>query len=361
MKTNYNYRRVGRDTIRLAFQIPGPYDREPFKLWRIRPEEGKHLFHLEGFFLNEPKRKTRVAVSHVRPGDILMITHLPRNGETPPHNGFHVEENGAPTPVTDLSPFFENHLVSHGPTLDFDGHRFIHFNADDVCTFMTAKHPAWLQDHVNATLRIWRTSAPDLFYSVAPAPWLVTKPWRLASHDPRRVLEEDSGKLGNDLRKYCIRRLLPQKDRSIGRMLPSTLKPVAHYENAAFLLRRYSMDLNDQQLRLCAAINPSAAIAHYPHVTDSRHRALLISCAFQYAWPNRALMRDPGFQQDVIDSLTEHCAEWIISQPKGLVAVIQMIADRIPLRPTPDELVRMMALLEPHARQCVADFVSSRI
>jgi hypothetical protein len=361
MKTNHNYRRISRDTLRLAFQIPGPYDRKPFKIWRIRPEQGKNLFHLEGFFLDNSKGKTRVAVSHVRPCDVLMITHLTKDGELPPPVGFRVEANGPPTPITDLSPFAQNQVVSHGPTIDFDGHRFLHFKEEDVCAYMTAKHPGWLQEHVDSTLRTWRSEAPDLFVRVAPSHWLGKKPWLLASVDPRKALEDHRRDLGVELRKYCIRRLLPNKKPTLNSSLPSALKSPNHSQNAAYLLERHIQDLDDQQIRICAFANPTAALARYPQVPDLRRRALLLSCAFRHAWPNRALMRDRVFQRDVIDSLTEFSQEWTISNPEGLVAVLRLISDRMPSRPTLAELIRMIEQMDPLSRQCVVDFVTSRI
>jgi hypothetical protein len=357
MKTNHNYRRISRDTIRLAFQIPGPYDREPFKTWRIRPEQGKNLFHLEGFILDNSKCKTRVAVSHARPGDVLMITHLTKDGEIPPPIGFRVEANGPPTPITDLSPFAQNQVVSHGPTIDFDGHRFIHFKEENVCAFMRAKHPGWLQEHVDSTLRTWRTEAPDLFVRVAPSHWLGKKPWLLASLDPRKALE-DHRDLGNNLRRYCIRRLLPNKMSTLNGSLPLALKSSNHYQNASYLLKHHLPELDDTQLRICAFTNPTAALARYSQVPDLRRRALLLSCAFRNAWPNRNLMGDPAFHQDVVDSLTEHGTEWTISHPEGLVAALRLVSDRIPFRPTPAELIRMMEKLDPQSRQFVADFVT---
>jgi hypothetical protein len=361
MKTNHTYRRVSRDTIRLAFQIPGPYNREPFKIWRIRPEQGKNLFHLEGFFLDNSKCKTRVAVTHARPGDVLMITHLTKDGEIPPPIGFRVEANGPPTPITDLSPFAQNQVVSHGPTIDFDGHRFLHFKEEDVCVFVTAKHPRWLQEHVDSTLRSWRTEAPDLYVRVAPSHWLGKKPWLLASLDPRKALEDHPQNLSHDLRRFCIRRLIPNRNRTLNPSLPSALKSSEHYQNASYLLKHHLPELDDEQLRICAFKNPNAALARYSQVPDLRRRALLLSCAFRHAWPNSVLMQDPEFHQDVIDSLTCFTEEWTISHPEGLVSVLRLISARIPFHPTPDELIRMMERMDPHAQQCVADFVSSRI
>jgi hypothetical protein len=127
------------------------------------------------------------------------------------------------------------------------------------------------------------------------------------------------------------------------------------------LLKHHLPELDDEQLRICAFVNPTAALARYSQVPDFRRRALLLSCAFRHAWPNRVLMRDPAFHQDVIDSLTEFSIEWTISNTEGLVGVLRMISARIPFHPSPQDLVRMMERLDPEARQQVADFVTSRI
>jgi hypothetical protein len=127
------------------------------------------------------------------------------------------------------------------------------------------------------------------------------------------------------------------------------------------LLKHHLSDLDDEQLRICAFKNPNAALARYSQVPDLRRRALLLSCAFRHAWTNRILMHDPAFHQDVIDSLTSFAEEWTISHPEGLVAVLRLISARIPFHPTPTELIRMMEQMDPHSRQCVADFISSRV
>jgi hypothetical protein len=263
--------------------------------------------------------------------------------------------------MDNLAPFFQNQTILTGPLIDYDGHRFLHFLEDDIREFFRATHPEWLRDHVDATLRLWRMEAPDLFTRIAPERWLTRKLWCLAIMNPRKALEEHPQNLGRDLRRFCIRRLVPNKNRSLNRLLPSTLKSLNHYQNASYLLKHHLPELDDTQLRICAFVNPTAALARYSQVPDFRRRALLLSCAFRHAWPNRVLMRDPAFHQDIIDSLTIFSVEWTISNPEGLVDVLRLISDRIPFHPTPTELIRMMEQMDPHSRQGVADFISSRV
>jgi len=361
MNSNHNHRRINRDTIRLAFQIQGSYDLKPAKIWRIRPEAGVHDFRIEGFILDDPKTRSRTAVTHVREGDVVMVTFAATEEIQPSPVGFRVNAKGVPVPVGDHSAFNVNQIVSQGPLIDFDGRGFLHIREEDLRAFMRAQHPRWLQNQVDATLRTWRTQAPDLFIRVAPASWLGRKTWLLASLDPRKALEVHYRDLGDNLRQYCIRRLLPIRTRVLNSSFPSALKSPNHYPNAAYLLDRHLQELDDRQIRICAFVNPTAALARYRQVPDSRLRALLLSCAFRHAWPNRTLMGDPAFHRDVIESLTEHSKEWMISHPEGLLAVLRLISDRIPFHPTPAELIRMMERLDPHSRQRVADFISSRI
>jgi hypothetical protein len=290
-----------------------------------------------------------------------MITFATADGMQPAPVGFRINTKGVPVALEDLSAFNVNQIVSPGPLIDFDGRGFLHVAMEDLCAFMCARHPRWLQNQVDATLRAWRTEAPDLFIRVAPAPWLGKKPWLLASLDPRKALEDYNRHLGDELRRFCIRRLIPNKNPTLNRSLPSALKSPSHSQNAAYLLEHHLQDLDDQQIRTCAFVNPTTALARYPQVPDSRLRALLLSCSFRHAWPNRALMRDPEFHRDVIESVIEHSKEWTISHPGGLVAVLRLISDRIPFHPTPAELLLMMERLDHPSRQCVADFVSSRI
>jgi hypothetical protein len=361
MNSNHNHRRINRDTIRLAFQIPGSYDLKPHKIWRISTDAGVHDFRLEGFFLDDPKTRSRTAVTHVSVGEVVMITFAAADGMQPAPVGFRINAKGVPEALEDLSAYNGNQIVSSGPLIDFDGRGFLHVAMEDLCVFMCARHPRWLQNQVDATLRSWRTEVPDLFIKIAPAHWLGKKPWLLASLDPRKALEDHSQNLGRDLRRFCIRRLIPNKNPTLNRSLPSALKSPNHSQNAAYLLEHHLQDLDDQQIRICAFKNPNAALARYSQVPDLRRRGLLLSSAFRHAWTNRVLMLDPAFHQDVIDSLTYFTEEWTISHPEGLVSVLRLISARIPFHPTPDELIRMMERMDPHAQQCVADFVSSEI
>lgn len=358
---HHNHRRINRDTIRIAFQIPGSYDLEPWKIWRIRTEAGVHDFRIEGFFLDDPKTRSRTAVTHVRVSDVVMITFTATDGFQPDPLGFLINAKGIPVALEDLSAFNVNQIVSHGPLIDFDGRAFLHVTMDDLCGFMRARHPRWLQNQVDATLHSWRTHAPDLFIRIAPSHWLGKIPWLLANLDPRKALEDYNRDLGDDLRQFCIRRLVPNKNHKFNRSRPTALKSPNHYPNASYLLKNHLPELDDTQLRICAFANPTAALARYSQVPDLRRRALLLSCAFRHAWPNRILMKDPDFHRDVIESLTEFCEEWTISNPAGLVSVLRLISDRIPFHPTPKELVRMMKRLDPAAKAQVADFISSRI
>jgi hypothetical protein len=361
MNSNHNHRRINRDTNRLAIQIQGSYDLKPLKIWRIRTDAGVHDFRLEGFFLDDPKARSRTAVTHVSVGEVVMITFTATNGIQPAPVGFRINAKGVPAALGDLSAYNGNQIVSSGPLIDFDGRGFLHVAMEDLCAFMRARHPRWLQNQLDATLRSWRTEAPDLFIKIAPAHWLGKKPWLLASLDPRKALENHSQNLGRDLRRFCIRRLIPNRNRALNPSLPSALKSSEHYQNASYLLKHHLLELDDEQLRICAFKNPNAALARYSQVPDLRRRALLLSCAFRHAWPNRALMQDPEFHRDIVESVIEHSKEWTISHPEGLVSVLQLISARIPFQPTPDELIRMMERMDPHAQQCVADFVSSRI
>jgi hypothetical protein len=357
----HTYRRISRDSFRIAIQLPSPYPGKPLKVWRIRSENGCHSFCLEGLVLADIKNGGPAVVAHVSAGDVVMVTHHPENSVTPPHRGFLISEALVPVPMDNLAPFFQNQTILTGPLIDYDGHRFLHFLEDDIREFFRATHPEWLRDHVDATLRLWRMEAPDLFTRIAPERWLTRKLWCLAIMNPRKALEEHPQNLGRDLRRFCIRRLVPNKNRSLNRLLPSTLKSLNHYQNASYLLKHHLPELDDTQLRICAFVNPTAALARYSQVPDFRRRALLLSCAFRHAWPNRVLMRDPAFHQDIIDSLTIFSVEWTISNPEGLVDVLRLISDRIPFHPTPTELIRMMEQMDPHSRQGVADFISSRV
>lgn len=361
MNSNYNKRRINHDTIRLAVAIPGSYDLKPAKIWRIRHQDGSHDFRLEGFFLDDPKTRSRTAVTHVGEGDVLMITFAPSEGSQPPPVGFLINSKGTPEPFEDVLLLNKNQTISGGPLIDYDGHRFLHFGMEDLCAIMHARHPHWLQNQVDATLRTWRTEAPDLYVRVAPAHWLGKKPWLLASLDPKQALEEHHRQLGDDLRRFCIRRLVPDKSRGLNRLLPSTLKSSYHYQNASYLLEHHLADLNDSQIRICANRNPKAALSRYLRATEPRLRALLLLCAFRHAWPDRALMHDPAFHRDVIESLIEYNDEWALSNPEGLVAVLRLISARIPFHPTSRELARMMKRVDPQAKKQVAAFIASRI
>lgn len=357
----HTHRRINRKNFRIFFELPAPYPEKPFKVWRIRHHNDSNSFQLEGLILTVPKDNRHAVVAHVLPGDVVMVTHKTENGITPPNRGFQIGNDLVPVPMNNLVPFFHNYIITDGPLLDFDGTHFLHFREHDLRDFFQAKHPSWLQSHVDETLRLWRTQAPDLFTRIAPSWWASQSPWHMALMNPRVALEQHQKQLGENLRRYCIRRLVPNKDRALNRLLPTALKSGNHYENVAFLLQHHLADLDDTQLRICAFKNPQAALARYPRVTAPRIRALLLSCAFRHAWPNRALMADPAFQRDVIDSVIEHPNEWTTSNPEGLVAVLRLIAQRIPFRPTSDELKQMINGLDPALRQSVADFAAARI
>lgn len=361
MNSNHNHRRINRDTNRLAIQIQGSYDLKPLKIWRIRTDAGVHDFRLEGFFLDDAKARSRTAVTHVSVGEVVMITFAVADGMQPAPMGFRINAKGVPVALEDLSAYSMNQNISRGPSIDFDGRGFLHVALEDLCAFLRARHPRWLQNQVDATLRSWRTAAPDLFIKVAPDHWLGKKPWLLANFDPRKALEDHSQNLGDDLRRFCIRRLVPNRNRALNCSLPSALKSSEHYRNASYLLKHHLPELDDTQLRICAFKNPNAALARYSQVPDLRRRALLLSCAFRHAWPNRVLMRDPAFHQDIIDSLTSYSIEWTISNPKGLVEVLRLISARIPFHPTHAELIQMMEQMDPQSRQSVADFITSGV
>ena len=361
MNSNYNKRRINHNTIRLAVAIPGSYDLKPAKIWKIRHQDGSHDFRLEGFFLDDPKARSRTAVTHVREGDLVMITFAASEGLQPPPVGFRINTKGIPEPFEDVLRLNKNQTISGGPLIDFDGRRFLHIAMEDLCAIMHARHPRWLQNQINATLRTWRSEAPDLFVRVAPAHWLGKKPWLLVSLDPKQALEEHHRQLGDDLRRFCIRRLVPNKNKWLNRSLPSALKSENHYQNASYLLEHHLAEMDDAQIRICAFRNPKAALARYQRAPEPRHRALLLSCAFRHAWPDRVLMRDPAFHRDVVESLIEYSDEWSLSNPDGLAGVLRMISARIPFHPSPQELIRMMERLDPVARQQIADFVTSRI
>jgi hypothetical protein len=172
MNSNHNHRRINRETIRLAFQIPGSYDLKPSKIWRIRTQAGVHDFRLEGFFLDDQKTLCRTAVTHVGVGEVVMITFTGTDGIQPAPVGFRINTKGEPVALEDLSAFSVNQIISHSPSIDFDGRGFLHVTMEDLCTFMRARHPRWLQNQVDATLRSWRTEATDLFVRVAPSHWL---------------------------------------------------------------------------------------------------------------------------------------------------------------------------------------------
>ena len=222
----HTHRRVGRDSIRIALQLPIPYPQKPFKVWRIRSENEGHSFHLEGLVLESPDNISRAVVAHVRAGDVVMVTHHPKDGIIPPHRGFFIGQSLEPVPLDNLAPYFQNQIITNGPVIDFDGKRFVHFREDDLREFFRSKHADWLGKHVDATLRVWRTEAPDLFANVAPTRWLTRKPWLLATHDPKRALTEFPHLIKGDLGRYCIRRMAAPASRALARFLPTKVKPV---------------------------------------------------------------------------------------------------------------------------------------
>jgi hypothetical protein len=356
----HTHRRVSRDSIRIAFQLPYPDTGKPYKVWRIRNENGGHSFLLEGLVL-EPANNVSAIVTHVRAGDVVMVTHHPQNGITPPHRGYIINEALEPVPLADLAPYAKNQTIINGPVIDFDGKCFVHFREDDLRDYFRAKHPDWLQQHVDATLRLWRKQAPDLFASTAPPRWLSRKPWLLAMHDPQRALTEFPHLVKGDLGRYCIRRMTTPASRILARLLPSKLKPSQTYQNAEFLLEHHVNDMTDEQLRACARANPIAALRQLPGTIDPRHRAILLSCSFSATWRAPALLRSEDFRCEVLDSLVDHFGEWMISKPEGLAAVLDNIAVRLQLPPTAAELVRMLDRFGPEGRQALTDYIAEQV
>jgi hypothetical protein len=354
----HTHRRVSRDAFRIAIQLPNPYPERPSKVWRIRSKDGCHSFHLEGLVLAESKIGGPAVVAHVQVGDVVMVTHHPENGVTPSHQGYLISEALEPLPLDNLAPFFENKIITNGPLMDFDGTAFLHFREDDLREFFLGKHPGWLQENVDATLRLWRKQAPDLFANIAPPRWLIRKPWLLATHDPKRALVEFPHLVKGDLGRYCIRRMTTPASRVLARFLPSKLKPTWRFSNAEYLLEHHAHELTDDQLRTCARTSPSTALRIVPGIVDPRHRAILLSCAFPTAWHERALLRNPDFRDTVLDSLTEYFQEWMISNPDGLAAVLDTIAVRLQLPPTAGELVRMLDRTGLPGRQALAEYIA---
>lgn len=357
----HTHRRVSRDAFRIAIQLPIPYPAKPFKVWRIRTKDGCHSFHLEGLVLAESNKGGPAVVAHVLVGDVVMVTHHPKDGITPPHRGFLISEALEPVPLDNLAPFFQNQTITNGPLMDFDGTGFLHFREDDLRDFFLRKHPDWLEDNVDATLRLWRKQAPDLFASIAPPRWLTRKPWLLAMHDPKRALKEFPDLIKEDLRCYCIRRMTTPASRVLARFLPSKLKPTLRFSNAEYLLEHHAHELTDEQLRTCARTSPSTALRVVPGIVDPRHRAILLSCAFPTAWHERAMLQNPDFRDAVLDSLTEHFGEWMFSNPDGLAAVLGIIANRLQRPPTPGEIVRMLDRFGPEGRQALSEYIVEQV
>lgn len=357
----HTHRRVGRDSIRIAFQLPNPYTAKPFKVWRIRDEHEVHSFHLEGIVLEPANNGCPAVVAHVRAGDVVMVTHHPQNGIAPPHRGFFIGESLEPVQMDDLSPYAANQTITNGPLMDFDGRQFLHFREEDLREFMRAQHPQWLKEHVDATLRVWRTEAPDLFANIAPTRWLTRKPWLLAMHDPKRALAEFPHLIKGNLGQYCIRRMTAPASRALARFLPSKLKPSQIYQNAEFLLANHVNDLTDDQMRACARANPKAALQQFPGTVDPRHRAILLSCSFNASWTNPSLLRSEDFRCAVLDSLADNFTEWMISNPEGLAIVLDNIAVRLQLPPNASELVRMLDRLGPEGRQALAAHIAAQV
>lgn len=357
----HTHRRVGRDSIRIAFELPNPNLGKPCKVWRIRSEHGCNAFLLEGVVLEPANKVSPAVVAHVRAGDVVMVTHRPHNGITPPHRGYLINEALEPVPLADLAPYAKNQIITNGPVIDFDGKRFVHFREDDLREFFRSKHAAWLQQHVDATLRVWRTEAPDLFANIAPTRWLTRKPWLLAMHDPKRALSEFPHLIKGNLGQYCIRRLTAPASPALAQFLPSKLKPVQTYQNAEFLLKNHVNDLTDDQLRACARANPKAALQQFPGTVDPRHRAILLSCSFNASWTNPTLLRSEDFRCAVLDSLADNFTEWMISNPEGLAIVLDNIAVRLQLPPTASELVRMLDRLGPEGRQALAAHIAAQV
>jgi len=357
----HTHRRVGRNSIRIAFQLPGPHTGKPFKVWRIRSENEGHSFLLEGLVLEPANNSSPAVVAHVRAGDVVMVTHHAKDGITPPHRGYLINEALEPVPLEDLSPYVKNQTITNGPLMDYDGTGFLHFREDDLREFFRAKHPNWLEKHVDATLRVWRTEAPDLFASIAPPRWLTRKPWLLAMHDPQRALAEYPHLIKGDLGRYCIRRMAAPASRTLARLLPSKLKPVQSYQNAEFLLENHVNDLDDDQLRACARANPISALRQLQGTVDPRHRAILLSCSFGASWTNPTMLRSEEFRSAVLDSLAEHYEEWMISKPEGLATVLDNIAVRLQLPPTAAELLRMLDRLGPEGRQALSDYIVEQV
>ena len=357
----HTHRRVSRDSIRIAFQLPYPDTGKPYKVWRIRTKDGCHSFHLEGLVLAEASNGGPAVVAHVQAGDVLMINHHPENGATPPHLGFLISEALVPLPLDNLAPYFQNQTITNGPLMDFDGTGFLHFREDDLRDFFLGKHPDWLQENVDATLRLWRKQAPDLFASIAPPRWLSRKPWLLATHDPKRALTEFPHLFKGDLGRYCIRRMTTPASPTLARFLPSKLKPTLRFSNAEYLLEHHAHELTDGQLRACALANPIAALRQLPGTVDPRHRAILLSCSFSATWRTPALLRSEDYRSAVLDSLADHYEEWMIANPDGLAAVLDNIAVRLQLPPTAAEIVRMLDRLGPEGRQALAEYIAEQV
>jgi hypothetical protein len=290
-----------------------------------------------------------------------MINHHPENGVTPPHRGFLISEAHVPVPLNNIAPYFQKQIITNGPLMDYDGTGFLHFREDDLREFLRGKHPDWLEKHVDATLRIWRTEAPDLFANIAPTRWLIRKPWLLAMHDPQRALIEFPHLTRGSLGTYCIRRMMTPASRVLARVLPSKLKPTRRFANAEFLLEHHAHELTDDQLRTCARTSPSTALRIVPGIVDPRHRAILLSCAFPTAWHERALLQNPDFRAAVLDSLAEHYEEWMIANPDGLTAVLGIIANRLQLPPTAAELVRMLDRTGLPGRQALSEYIAEQV
>lgn len=357
----HTYRRINRETFRICIQLPTPYPKEPYKVWRIRSQSGVHSFQLEGLILDCPKIRRRVVVANALPDEVVMITYVSNNGITPLNRAYYISKSLIPVPIDNLEPFGINQTIANGPIMDYNGKNFLHYRETELREFFRGTHPEWLQMYVESTLRLWRRESPDLFVRIAPMIWLVQKPWLFAMHDPKRALSEYPHLLNRDLRQYCIRRMVTPVSRDLAQLIPSNLKPVCRFDNSAFLLAHHVNELTDSQLRNCARTSPSKALQIVPGIVDPRHRAIVLSCTYPPAWYERSMMRNLDYRDEVLDSISDYYDEWIISHPNGLSEVFKFIAKRLIMPSTAQELVHMLSGLKPEVRQKLAAIIAELV
>jgi hypothetical protein len=311
----YHYRRTTRHTVRLAFELTNPYHEKPRQVWRIRDDHGTHSFKHEGIVLEHSKKQTRVAVVNVRTGDIVMVTYHAGNAGTPPHQGYRIAETFEPIPIDDVIGILSNmSLIETRPArIEMPDDAEMYFDKAELQLFMRAKHPRWLADHVNETLRSWRDKAINSYVNNAPREWLDPDILILAAYAPQRALTDFRHRLTPEQKASCIRRLVFPKTDQVLDKLPH--QSIRFKQGATYVLQNHLHALTNAELRRCAKADPVTAYRSRHLMTDDRRAAILLATTFGVAWHTDRHTLGRAFRKEIFVSLTQYPDEWLKSNP----------------------------------------------